>query len=235
MKNIRGYWFGIAVSLLLAGLVAFLGVVAVSSDNLGWGMAALLSYGVLFGGPLALVLALTWIVYMVRGRGDVPGRVHALLFLPTLLALLIVPVGDAIEQSRRDRFSEAHPAIAETHVNLSGDTVWLDMRQASTSMGASPYLEPASAGNRAFSSFRRYPGPSSGAAFPYEGRQSSATNTPTRTASALPRCRCAACRIRNWTSCCPRTDTARPGCWCTSTTTMPTMSRWRRPWRAFRA
>ncbi len=73
MKNIRGYWFGIAVSLLLAGLVAFLGVVAVSSDNLGWGMAALLSYGVLFGGPLALVLALTWIVYMVRGRGHVPG------------------------------------------------------------------------------------------------------------------------------------------------------------------
>jgi len=169
LKNIRGYWFGIAVSLLLAGLVAFLGVVAVSSDNLGWGMAALLSYGVLFGGPLALVLALTWIVYMVRGRGHVPGRVHALLFLPTLLALLIVPVGDAIEQGRRDRFSEAHPAIAETHVNLSGDTVWLDMRQASTSMGASPYLEPASAGNRAFSSFRRYPGPSSGAAFPYEG------------------------------------------------------------------
>ncbi len=75
---------------------------------------------------------------------------HALLFLPTLLALLIVPVGDAIEQGRRDRFSEAHPAIAETHVNLSGDTIWLDMRQASTSMGASPYLEPASAGNRRF-------------------------------------------------------------------------------------
>ncbi|MGY6270969.1 hypothetical protein ACXIUT_14855 [Achromobacter denitrificans] len=171
MKKIRRYWFGIAVSFLLAGLLAFLGGMAVTSDNLGWGAAALLGYGVLFGGPLAAVLALAWIVYMVRDRGNLPGGVHALLLLPTLLALLIVPVGDSIERGRRDSFRESHPAIAEQHVNLSGRTIWLDMREASSSSGGLPYLEPASAGNRRFSSFRRYPGPGtvSKGTFPYEG------------------------------------------------------------------
>jgi 1,4-dihydroxy-2-naphthoate octaprenyltransferase len=66
--KIRNYLFGIIVSFLLAGLLAFLGVVAVSSSNLGWGAAALLAYAVLFGGPLAIVLVLTWIVYLVRDR-----------------------------------------------------------------------------------------------------------------------------------------------------------------------
>lgn len=168
LKKIRDYWFGIAVSLLLAGLIAFLGVVLVSSDNLGWGAQALLGYGVLFGGPLAVVLALCWIVYMVRDRGRMPGRVHALLLAPTVLALAIVPVSDSIERSRQNSFRESHPAIAETHVNLSGRTLWLDMREAS---GGSPYMEPGSAERRQFSHFRRYPGPGSAASgtFPYAG------------------------------------------------------------------
>lgn len=169
--KIRNYLFGIIVSFLLAGLLAFLGVVAVSSSNLGWGAAALLAYAVLFGGPLAIVLVLTWIVYLVRDRGNVPGRVHALLFVPTLLAALIVPVGESIEQSRRDSFREANPAIAETHVNLSGRTIWLDTRLASFNSGGTPYMEPASGEHRNFSSFRRYPRPETLASdeFPYEG------------------------------------------------------------------
>ncbi|MFY3334889.1 hypothetical protein ACOTEH_31855, partial [Achromobacter xylosoxidans] len=99
----KNYLFGIIVSLVLATLLAFLGLVAVSSDNLGWGMAALLSYGVLFGGPLAIVLVLTWIVYLVRDRGQVPARVHGLLFLPSLVALMIVPIDDQIRRAGADR------------------------------------------------------------------------------------------------------------------------------------
>ena len=171
LKQIRHYLFGIIVSLLLAGLLAFLGVVFVSTPNLGWGAQALLSYGVLFGGPLALVLALCWIVYMVRDKGQVPGRVHALMFLPTALALAIVPVSDSIEQGRQDRFQASHPAIEEAHVNLSGRTIWTDRRGGSVSSGASPYLEPGSVEQYMFSRFSRYPnqGPAASEAFPYEG------------------------------------------------------------------
>ena len=98
----KNYLFGIIVSFALAGLVAALGLVAVFSDNLGWGIVALLSYGILYGGPLAILLALTWVAYLVRDRGQVPGRIHALLFLPTLLALMIVPVNEEIRQGRAD-------------------------------------------------------------------------------------------------------------------------------------
>ncbi|APX76193.1 Uncharacterised protein [Achromobacter insolitus] len=171
LKKFRDYWFGIAVSLLLASLLAFLGIVFVSADNLGWGAQALLSYGVILGGPLAVLLALCWIVYMVRDKGRVPGRVHALLFLPALSALSIVPISDSIERSRQDSFRESNPAIQETHVNLSGHGIWPDMRGGSISSGASRYLEPASAEQRMFLNLHRYPNPgsASGDLFPYVG------------------------------------------------------------------
>lgn len=166
----RQYLFGIFVSFALAILLAGLGLVAVFSDNLGWGMVALLSYAVLFGGPLAIVLALTWIAYLVRDRGKTPGRIHALLLLPPLLATLIVPIDESIRQQRGDRFSRANPAIEESHVNFSGQTLWLDYRYASSSPGGgSPYMEPASAEHRMFSRFRRYPTPAALDDFPYDG------------------------------------------------------------------
>lgn len=167
----KNYLFGIIVSFVLAGLLAFLGLVAVTADNLGWGMVALLSYAVMFGGPLAIVLLLTWIAYLVRDRGNVPGHVHALLFAPTLLAVLIVPVSESIQQGRSDRFRQANPAIAETHVNLSGGPIGLDLRDASASSGASRSLQPTTGARADFSNFRRYPGPDTLAAgtFPYDG------------------------------------------------------------------
>jgi len=171
LKKTRDYWFGIAISCLLAGLLAFLGGWAVITPDMGWGAAALLAYGVMFGGPLAIVLALTWLVYMVRDRGRLPGRAHALMFIPPLLAAMIVPVHESILTARRDRFRESHPAIAETHVNLSGRTIWLDTRKASGASGVFPTMEPASAEERRYAQFRRYPGPGSETddRFPYAG------------------------------------------------------------------
>ncbi len=172
MKPLRHYLFGIVVSFLLAALLAFLGISLVSNPNLGWGAQALLSYGLLIGGPLAVVLALCWIVYMVRDKGQVPGRVHALLLAPTALALAIVPVSDSIDRSRQDSFRASNPAIQEVHVNLSGRSVGLDMREASTSSGgARSTMEPGSAEQRMYSSFPRYPGQAAIASgnFPYDG------------------------------------------------------------------
>lgn len=167
----RNYLFGILVSFALAGFLAFLGIVAVTADNLGWGVVALLSYAVMFGGPAAIVLVVIWVVYVVRDRGNVPARVHALMFLPTLLAVLIVPVDDSIRQGRADRFRQGNPAIAETHVNLAGQPLGLDFRQASSSSGGSQWLEPASGAQTGFTSLRRYPSPDVVAAgtFPYDG------------------------------------------------------------------
>ncbi|WMD22108.1 hypothetical protein RAS12_06960 [Achromobacter seleniivolatilans] len=167
----RHYLFGIVVSFLLAGVLAFLGIVAVTTNNLGWGAAALLIYALMFGGPLAIVLVVTWIAYLVRDRGKIPGRVHALLFLPTLVAVLIVPVDDSIQKSQNDSFRKAQPAITETHVNLSGHDIGLDVREASSSSGGgSQFLRPASAQNAQFSNFRRYPRPEALAdgEFPYD-------------------------------------------------------------------
>lgn len=195
----KSYLFGIIVSFALAGFLAFLGLVAVTTDNLGWGMLALLSYAVMFGGPVAIVLVLTWIAYLVRDRGQVPGHIHALLFVPTLLAVMIVPVNESLRQSRYDSFRKMNPAIAETHVNLSGHPIGLDFREASSSSGGSQSLEPASAAKLDFSSFARYPSADAVAAgtFPYEGSRlkESATRytyfnfegTPTSTSLPLQR------------------------------------------------
>ncbi|WYX29383.1 hypothetical protein WJ976_29010 [Achromobacter denitrificans] len=241
MKKTRDYWFGIAISFLLAGLLAFLGGWAVITPDMGWGAAALLAYGVMFGGPLAIVLALTWLVYMVRDRGRLPGRAHALMFIPPLLAAMIVPVHESILTARRDRFRESHPAIAETHVNLSGRTIWLDTRKASGASGVFPTMEPASAEDRRYAQFRRYPGPGSETddRFPYAGA---------RLKEGVERyvyldegerqgrpCRCAASLIPIWGSCRPRMRLARRGCWCISISIMPTMSRWRPASRASRS
>ncbi|MFY0477998.1 hypothetical protein [Achromobacter marplatensis] len=129
------------------------------------------------GVPLAILLAITWIAYMVRDRGQMPGRVHALLFAPTLLALMIYPVSDSIERGKYDTFSAAHPPIGETHVNLSGNDLWLDTKPyASTASGAGPNMPLAASKPERFAAFIRYPSPKTEAsgsetspAFPYSG------------------------------------------------------------------
>ena len=165
------YLFGIVVSFLLAGLLAFLGLVFVSADDLGWGAAALLTYALLIGGPLAVTLGLTWLVYVLRDRGRVPGRVHALMIVPTLLAALIVPVHEQGRQNQWQRFGDAHPAIREVHINLSGGEIGLDTRHASSSSGGfESSMSPASAQGR-FNRLTRYPSPDAVAegSFAYDG------------------------------------------------------------------
>ncbi|MFK3781574.1 hypothetical protein [Agrobacterium sp. NPDC089420] len=172
MENPKRYIFGIIVSFVLATWIAFLAIVAVITPNLGWGAVALLTGAIVIGGPLAILLLVTWGAYMIRDHGQVPGRAHALIFLPTLLALSIFPVSQSIEQGKADRFGTANPAISETHVNLSGSNLWLDTRpSASTSSGGGPDMPLSAENPERFSTFRRWPNPDTIAAglFPYEG------------------------------------------------------------------
>lgn len=170
-KTYRHYLFGIILSIALAGWLAALGIIAVTTPNLGWGIVALITGAIWVGGPLAILLAITWIAYMVRDRGQMPGRVHALLFVPTLLALLIYPIADSIERGKYDSFSASHPPIAETHVNLSGSDLWIDTRpSASSSSGAGPSMPLVATKPERFAAFIRYPNPQTDpSAFPYDG------------------------------------------------------------------
>ena len=134
-KTYRHYLFGIVLSIVLAGWIATLGVTA-TNPTLGMGIMMLLYAAIIVGGPLAVLLLIVWVAYMIRDRGRIPGGVHALFFLPTLLALLIYPASRSIEQGQYDQFSVAHPPIAEAHVNLSRKELWIDTRPyASTGSG----------------------------------------------------------------------------------------------------
>lgn len=85
----RDYLFGLIISIALAWWLAFLGLTAALTPDLGWGIVALLTAAIWVGGPLAILLIIVWFYYLSRDRGRVPGRVHAWLFLPTLIAMLI--------------------------------------------------------------------------------------------------------------------------------------------------
>lgn len=164
----RRYLFGIVVSLLSAGWLGALGLTAAIRPGAGWDGLIFILAALWIGGPLVIVLAIAWLYYLVRDKGRVPGPVHALLLLPTVVSMLIYPVSLSIDQAKYARFRSAHPAIEETHVNLSGRELWLD-----TTPSADPGATQRMAGDSPtrFNTFTRYPNPESIASgqFPYAG------------------------------------------------------------------
>lgn len=172
-KTYRNYIVGIILSIILAAGIASLAITAITS-SMGWGIIILVNTAIWFGGPLVCLILIVWLIYMVRDRGRVPVRVHALLFLPPLFSLLIYPASLLIEQRQHDQFRAANPPISETHVNLSGKELQLDMEPYVSSnytrTQPSPPLSENPSGR--FMSFTRYPNSDYVAtgAFPYEGR-----------------------------------------------------------------
>lgn len=167
----RNYRAGIGVSLLLAALIAALSLIAVATPNLGWGVVALATLAIWVGVPLLLVLLLAWLRYMVRERGQVPGRVHAVMFVPTAAAMLIVPLWQSLQNTWDSFAGGSRAAIAELHVNLSGQPLWLDTSPyASTGSGAGPDLPMQGDTPERFVAFHRYPNAQSDvdSAFPYQ-------------------------------------------------------------------
>lgn len=168
----RNYRVGIGVSLVLAALIATLSLIAVATPNLGWGIVALATIAIWAGVPLLGLLLLAWLRYMVRQRGHLPGRVHALMFVPTTAAMLIIPLWHSLQSSWDNVTGGARASIAELHVNLSAQPLWLDTSpHASTGSGAGPDLPMQGDTPERFMAFHRYPNAQSDAdrAFPYEG------------------------------------------------------------------
>lgn len=167
----RNYRVGIGVSLLLAALIATLSLIAVATPNLGWGVVALITAAIWIGAPLLLVLLLAWLRYMVRQRGRVPGRVHAWMFLPTVAAALIIPLWESVQHSWANMVGGSRDPVAELHINLSGQPLWLDTSPyASTGSGTGPDLPMQGDTPERFVAFHRYPNAQSDvdSAFPYQ-------------------------------------------------------------------
>lgn len=173
-KTYRSYIFGIILSIVLAGWIAIISMSAITDPSLGWGILLLINVASLFGGPLAGLLLIVWLIYMVRDRGRVPARIHALLFLPSLFAIMIYPFSQYLAQRQHDQFRAANPPIAETHVNLSGRELWIDARPYASGYDRTTPSTPLSAGqSERFITFTRYPSSDFVAtgAFPYEGER----------------------------------------------------------------
>lgn len=166
------YGFGLGLSVALTALLLWIDVEVVSHPDMGYGGLLYIWAAIFIGAPLAVALVITWLVYMVKAGGKVPGRVHLLMFVPPLLSLFVIPVADDIRRADAERLSERHPAIEETHVNLSGRPLWLAPGvDGSTSSGAPPEMPMRPAPLARFVSFTRYPndeGLKSGS-FPYDG------------------------------------------------------------------
>lgn len=166
------YGFGLLVSAALTLLLLWLGIYVIAHPDMGYGGIVIILAAVFIGGPLAVVLLITWGVYMARSRGNVPGRVHLLMFVPSLLSLFVVPIADDIRQSEADRFDAAHPVMREIHVNLSGKPLWLApdvLQSAGSTTSVEMPMKPAPWAS--FVSFSRYPDSTSlsSGAFPYDG------------------------------------------------------------------
>lgn len=166
------YGFGLILSAALTALLLWLDMEVVTHPDMGYGGIALALVAIFVGGPLAVALLITWSVYMIRSRGNMPGKAHLLMFVPPLLSLFVIPLADDIRTSDAERFRDAHPAMTEIHVNLSGKPLWLapDVL-ASVGSTTSIQMPMKPAPWASFVSFTRYPDSTSlsSGAFPYDG------------------------------------------------------------------
>lgn len=154
---LKHYPLGITLSAALSTLLVALSLIALLTPNLDYGVVMLILVAIVVGFPLCLALLLTWFAYRRRASAPPPAKLHAAMFAPTLLALSILPIGSAMQDTARRWFNDAHPDIRELHVNFSGRPLWLAIGSAQTEAGGWPQM-PLQAGNEAkFVAFTRRP------------------------------------------------------------------------------
>lgn len=154
---LKRYWFGITLSAALAILLITLSLIALLTPDLGYGVVMLILLAVVVGVPLCFALLVTWLVYKRRASTPLPAKLHAAMFLPTLAAMSVLPIGAGVQDIARRWFSEAHPDIRELHVNFSGRPLWLAAGTAQTSAGSWPHMPLLSGSEARFADFIRHP------------------------------------------------------------------------------
>lgn len=134
----RGYRFGIFMGGLCAVVFLVLSLLALSTE--GYGVLLPMMGALYIACPLLLVLFMTWLVYVIRDRGQMPSGVHGWMWLPPLATAMILPAYAAWDDWRKAGVEAAFPPISELHVNLTGQALRIPTRGTSTRNGAGPSM-----------------------------------------------------------------------------------------------
>ncbi len=162
------YGFGLLLSAMSALLIATLGLLVLTDSSAAM-LAVLAAFYLAL--PLLGLLLISWVYYLWRDRAAMSGQVHALMLLPSLAAVLIVPLAFTVGQLGSQAFSAQHPPISEVHLNLTGQDLWLDAAGTSTSSGGSANLPMAGNEPERLLVWTRWPDEQAIAQgrFPYDG------------------------------------------------------------------
>ena len=139
----KRYWAGIALGLVTAIVIAWLGLAA-QQPGLGYGIIFVLLIAAVVALPLLLALAIVTVV-LLRRRPPPGNATLAWMWVPTLCALSITPVAVWLKSLSNDAFDRQHPPIHEQHVNLTGQELRLPLDRLSSPSGSADRLLPANA------------------------------------------------------------------------------------------
>ncbi|SEN07992.1 hypothetical protein SAMN05428959_10195 [Duganella sp. CF517] len=127
---------GAVSGLALAGVLTKLSVTALEPTNSGYAGIGIMFAALGFGVPLFL-LTLCITIYLAC-KGALHGRWVALMWLPFLVSLAILPVAEFFGAREREAYAGKHPDVREVHVNLTGRDLRLD-----PAIGPQPEMEGA--------------------------------------------------------------------------------------------
>lgn len=139
-KSTEGGDHGLARALgVVSGLALAAVLTKLSVDTLGLGNSSYAGIGIMFaaigfGVPLFL-LTLGITIYLTH-RGAINGRLMAVMWLPFLVSLAILPVAEFFSARERESYASKHPDVREVHVNLTGRDLRFD-----PAIGPQPEME----------------------------------------------------------------------------------------------
>jgi hypothetical protein len=117
-------FFGVIVGLALAALLAKLSLTALSPETGSYGGIGLMFAALGFGVPLFILnLCITFYLLYKRAFG---ASVAAIMWLPMLASLAIIPVSEYFRIKESAAHGSTHPSVREIHVNLTGRDVQFD-------------------------------------------------------------------------------------------------------------
>ena len=148
-QPIAGPIVGGVLALVIAGVLLMFAVRGDSPETIYLGIMLAL----FVAAPLLIANVVMTAVYLWR---KAPPRTYVMMWVPPILAMAILPVSEHLAYRKQQDFWAENPSIREMHVNLSGQSLWLDPEEAGDSSGGSGEL----AGDKPeqFVPLTRYPG-----------------------------------------------------------------------------
>ena len=129
-KSTEGGDHGLARALgVVSGLALAAVLIKLSVDTLGLGNSSNAGIGIMFaaiGFGVPLFLLTLGITIYLSYRGAINGRLMAVMWLPFVVSLAILPVAEFFSARERESYARKHPDVREVHVNLTGRDLRFD-------------------------------------------------------------------------------------------------------------